>query len=79
MIVYTVKVHENGCKEWYLNGELHRTDGPAVEYENGCKQWYLNGEELTEAEHKAQTQARELTVADIEKLLGYSIKIVKEV
>ena len=38
------KVHANGDKHWYLNGELHREDGPAVEYANGMKYWYLNGE-----------------------------------
>ena len=43
MIEYTVKVLENGDKEWYLNGELHREDGPAVEYSDGDKEWYLNG------------------------------------
>jgi hypothetical protein len=31
-------------KEWFLNGELHREDGPAVEATNGDKFWYLNGE-----------------------------------
>jgi hypothetical protein len=25
-----------------LNGQLHRTDGPAVEHANGDKAWYLN-------------------------------------
>ena len=25
------------------NGDLHREDGPAVEYSNGGKQWYING------------------------------------
>ncbi len=34
----------NGSKYWYLNGERHRTDGPAIEYANGDKYWYLNGE-----------------------------------
>ena len=34
----------NGDKRWYLNGELHRTDGPAVENANGNKYWYLNNE-----------------------------------
>jgi hypothetical protein len=29
---------------WFLNGELHRTDGPAFEYDNGTKLWYLHGE-----------------------------------
>ena len=32
-----------GTKRWYLNGEYHRTDGPAIEYSNGDKRWYLNG------------------------------------
>ena len=43
MIEYTVKVHANGDKEWYLNGQLHREDGPAIEWANGDKYWYLNG------------------------------------
>jgi hypothetical protein len=33
----------DGTKEWRLNGERHREDGPAVERANGTKQWYLNG------------------------------------
>lgn len=32
----------SGNKHWYLDGKLHRTDGPAVEYANGNKRWYLN-------------------------------------
>ena len=32
-----------GNKRWYLNGKLHREDGPAIEYSNGDKYWYLNG------------------------------------
>ena len=43
MIEYTVKVLENGTKEWFLNDELHREDGPAIERSNGDKFWYLNG------------------------------------
>jgi hypothetical protein len=79
MIEYTVKVYPNGTKKWYLNGKLHREDGPAVEYPSGSKSWYLNGQrhreggpageysdgtkrwwlngkELTEEEHRQQTQ-----------------------
>lgn len=40
---YTVKVYNSGDKYWYLNGKLHRLDGPAVEFANGDKHWYLNG------------------------------------
>jgi len=37
-------IHDfDGAKEWYLNGERHRTDGPAVVDANGDKYWYLNG------------------------------------
>jgi hypothetical protein len=38
------ELHESGgVKCWYLNGDLHREDGPAVEYSSGIKIWYLNG------------------------------------
>ena len=43
MIEYTVKVHDDGDKYWYLNGELHREDGPAVALANGNKYWWLKG------------------------------------
>ena len=43
MIEYKVKVYANGDKHWYLNGELHREDGPAIEWADGGKQWRLNG------------------------------------
>ena len=44
----------NGDKEWYLNGELHRTDGPAVENVNGDKEWWINGRR-----HRTDGPARE--------------------
>jgi len=42
MITYKVTV-DDGDKFWYLNGNLHREDGPAVERADGTKFWYLNG------------------------------------
>ena len=35
-------IARDGTKEWYQNGLLHRTDGPAVEGTNGFKLWYQN-------------------------------------
>ena len=29
-------------KYWYINNELHREDGPAIEYAYGDKIWYLH-------------------------------------
>ena len=101
MIEYTVKVYTNGTKLWFLNGKLHREDGPAVEWADGTKKWYLNGEYhredgpavewadgtkfwylngkyLTQEEHQSATNpTKELTVAEVEKLLGHRVKIVK--
>ena len=68
----------DGDKRWYQNGQRHRMDGPAVVYANGCKVWYINDKAMTEAEFLAITQpAVEMTVADIEKLLGKRVKIIK--
>jgi hypothetical protein len=67
----------SGNKWWYLNGNLHRTDGPAFEMADGSKSWYLNGERLTEAEfNERMNPVKELTVAEIELLLGYSVKVI---
>ena len=78
MITYTVKVHENGTKEWFLNGQRHREDGPAIEYSDGTKDWYLNDEELTEQEFNNKTKTKELTIPELEAKLGYKIKVVGE-
>jgi hypothetical protein len=101
MIEYTVKVDDNGSSCWYLNGKLHREDGPACEYYNGTRWWYFNGNlhredgpaieyadgtrhwylndvEYTEEDFNKKTaKVKELTVAEIESLLGYQIKVVK--
>ena len=79
MKTYEVKVHGNGTKFWYLNGKLHSEAGPAIEYATGDKHWCLNGVECTEAEFNAKMHpVKELSVADIENLLGFKVKIVKE-
>jgi hypothetical protein len=76
---YTVRVYDNGTKYWLLNGKRHRENGPAVEYPTGSERWYLNGIEYTETKFKAKmAPAKEMTVAEIEALLGYRLKIVKD-
>ena len=78
MIEYTVKVYPNGDKSWYLNGKLHREDGPAIEWANGDKEWWLNGKEVTEEEHKRQTsKVVEMTREEINKALGKQVKVVE--
>ncbi|NCQ51847.1 hypothetical protein GW796_08135 [archaeon] len=36
-------VEGKGVKKYYLDGVLHREDGPAIESEDGINSWYLNG------------------------------------
>ena len=69
----------SGTKEWYSKGQLHREDGPAYERADGYKEWYINGDELTKKQFKAKTapQAVEMTIAQIEALVGKRVKIVK--
>ena len=31
-------------KYWFLNGNFHREDGPAIIFPSGTKKWLLNGE-----------------------------------
>ena len=38
-----MEIDEDGTKRWSLSGELHREDGPAIEYANGSKFWCRNG------------------------------------
>jgi hypothetical protein len=35
-------ISETGTKRWYQNGQLHREDGPAIEFPDGLKLWYRN-------------------------------------
>ena len=77
MITNTVTVADNKTEWRNADGQRHRVDGPAIELADGSKAWYLYGKHLTESEFNRRTTTKELTVADIEKLLGYSVKVVK--
>ena len=68
----------DGDKFWYINDKLHRTDGPACEYANGDKDWYIDDRQLTEGQFNQRTQpAVEMTIAEIEAMVGKRVKIVK--
>jgi hypothetical protein len=36
-------VSSSNSKFWYLNGQRHRDDGPAIIYFSGRKEWYQHG------------------------------------
>jgi len=35
-------------EEWWIEGQKHREDGPAVTFSSGNKEYWLNGVEITE-------------------------------
>ena len=39
---YEVRIHQDGMKEWFVGGNLHRIDGPAIEDKDGSKQWFVD-------------------------------------
>ena len=70
--------YSNGNKAWFLNGTRHREDGPAVEHSNGDKSWYLNDVEYTEEGfNEKMSSVVEMTIAEIEELVGKKVKVVK--
>jgi len=40
----TCEINSLGTKRWILNGQLHREDGPAIEWSGGSKFWYFYGQ-----------------------------------
>ena len=87
MIEYRVKVrnykHEV-LERWYLDEVLHCEHGPALKhwYKNNPKysdnKYYLNGIKLTKEEWKQKLRpTKEMTIEEIQKELGYKIKIVE--
>ena len=45
---YSLTIGQSGTKTWWLNGELHREDGAAIENLDGYNSWYLNGKQHRE-------------------------------
>jgi len=72
----------NGNISHYKNGKLHKEDGPAHEGANGINHWYLEGRPFYNEQEwqievaKRNPPPKELTVAQIETLLGFKIKII---
>ena len=71
----TFEINKRGTKFWYLNGKLHREDGPAIEYPNGDGFWYLNGKMMPKPARPNPVE--EMTMEEICKALGKNVKVIK--
>lgn len=68
----------DGTKKWYLDGNYHRTNGPAVELADGTVEYWIEGKRYSVEEFLAKTApAKEMTIAQLEKVLGHKVKIIK--
>jgi len=77
MTKYIVIVDNDGNRCWYNERyELHRTDGPAIEYADGRKDWFLNYVKLTESEFLKRTKKAPCEGKMIE-IDGIKYKLVK--
>lgn len=61
-------VYNGVYKEWKLNGQRHRTDGPAIEWWDGDKEWWINHQEYSFEDYILKLQELGLQ-DDIVKLL----------
>ena len=76
MKTYTVTVNDRGDKLWYLNGKLHREDGPAAEDADGSKYWYLNDKHLTESQWRKAVQPKTNCAGKVVEIDGKKYKLV---
>ena len=57
---YRIEVDEDGTRMYYdAAGQLHRTDGPAIEDADGSAEWYQNGQK-----HRTDGPAIEYSTGD---------------
>ncbi len=56
-------VDQFGKKTYYLDNEIHRCDGPAVETADGFVEWHIDGTQYTKADFDDFTH--NLRVSDI--------------
>jgi len=75
---YTVRVYPSGTKKWYLNGQRHREDGPAVEHADGSKSWWLNGQEYTKKEYNRKINPTSSCAGKIVEIDGKKYRLEEE-
>jgi hypothetical protein len=42
----TITVDVDGNRVWWVDSQLHRTDGPAVERTDGSREWWINDQNM---------------------------------
>ena len=53
-------INQNGNKEYYLDGKLHKEDGPAIEGNLTSPRWYLDGKKYSPEGHLKEMRRRKI-------------------
>ena len=75
-IGYEYIKYRDGMDCWFLDGLLHRPEGPAITHPDGTESWYLNGSRLKPSEIK---QMKHLLSCPLEELPLYINTLFKPV
>lgn len=73
----------DGASKWFYRGQLHRVGGPAIDDpKNGITRYYVTGKEYKTTKNydlacEKFRNTREITVAELQKVLGGKFRIVK--
>jgi hypothetical protein len=78
MQTYKVIVDEDKNIYWSNDkDQLHRLDGPAIEYTDGHKAWYVNGEDMTEKEFNEYIKPKPSCEGKVVEVDGVKYRLVK--
>jgi len=78
MQTYKVTVDENKNIHWYNDeDQLHRLDGPAVEWPDGDKEWYVDGKKMTEKEFNEYIKPKPSCEGKVVEVDGVKYKLTK--
>lgn len=70
-----IEKFKNGTIKYFLNGKLHREDGPAIEWSSGKKSWFLNNIEYSYNEWEKRVMRNK--IKRLSKLETFKLGILK--
>jgi hypothetical protein len=75
---YIVRSHPGRTEYYNMKGQLHRLNGPAVEFTYGSKEYWVNGQMYTEEEFNRLIGNRLSVKDELIVLLEKALSILKE-
>ena len=78
MQTYKVTVDKYKTICWYNEkNQLHRLNGPAIEWADGTKEWYVEGKRMTKKEFSGYMKSKPTCEGKIVEMNGVKYRLVK--